>query len=435
MKALGIDVGSSTIKGGVLDLAQGTVISTVSRPFPAPVDTLPEGWVEVDPHAVFATVHEVLSVLTDQAADADRIYFSGQMGGVILLDDQARWLTNYVSWRDQRTLTARASGTSILDYIRTTWESAGYLAELGNELQPGSTTILLAWPYAHQDLPRDAVPTCIADAVIARLAGHPTPMHATHAIGMLDLARDTWHRSAMDMLGLECVRLPELSLVEECVGTTVLAGRRFQLFGSYGDQQCALRGAALQRQELSLNISTGSQVSRRVKEFRPGPYQSRKYFFGDYLDTVTHIPAGRSLNVLVDLLTELAAAEGLKIPDPWKSIQRKVEQVADTDLEIDLAFFRSPLGDRGRIDRITTENLSVGTLFHAAYRAMADNYAQLAARFSPTDWRMVVLSGGLTQGAPRLRALIHERFAAPLRESFGEETLLGLLDIARATST
>jgi hypothetical protein len=172
-------------------------------------------------------------------------------------------------------------------------------------------------------------------------------------------------------------------------------------------------------------------VSRRVPRFEPGNYQSRKFFFGDYLDTVTHIPAGRSLNVLVDLLTELATAAGVSLADPWKTIQRKVAETGDSDLQVDLAFFRGPLGDRGRIDRITTDNLHVGGLFLAAYRSMADTYARLAERFPHADWQAIVLSGGLTKNAPRLRDLIGERFSAPLRESNDEETLLGLLDIAR----
>jgi sugar (pentulose or hexulose) kinase len=203
------------------------------------------------------------------------------------------------------------------------------------------------------------------------------------------------------------------------------------VFGSYGDQQCALRGAGLQRDELSLNISTGSQVSRRTTSFQPGRYQSRKYFFGDTLDTVTHLPAGRSLNVLVDLLTEVARAQGIVLEHPWETINSLVESVDDTDLEIDLAFFQGSLGNRGSIENISTGNLSVGTLFMAAFREMADNYVRISERFSSMDWKGVVLSGGLTQKAPRLRSLLKDRFSVPLRESAAEETLAGLLDIAR----
>jgi hypothetical protein len=102
---------------------------------------------------------------------------------------------------------------------------------------------------------------------------------------------------------------------------------------------------------------------------------------------------------------------------------------------VDLAFFRGPLGSHGRIDGITTENLSVGHLFHAALRAMADNYARVALGFGPAEWQAVVLSGGLTQSAPLLRQVIEQRFPVQIRESAREETLLGLLDIAMSTAS
>ncbi|MFO0876545.1 MAG: FGGY family carbohydrate kinase [Gemmataceae bacterium] len=433
MIAYGLDIGSSSIKGAVLDLATSTIHPPVLRPFPAPVRGLPSKWIEIDPFAVIQATGEVLSLLSDQSPNAELLCVSAQMGGLILLEEQGNPLTNYLSWRDQRTLDETGSGSSFLEKVREHWITANYLSELGQELQPGSTTALLGWLQSQGQLPRHATPATIGDFVVSHLVGHLVPMHATHAIGMLDLRNDTWHRPALDLLKLNALQLPELLLSERCVGETRLAGRKLQVFGSYGDHQCALRGAGLLSDELSLNISTGSQVSRRSTRFVPGPYQSRKYFFGDNLDTVTHLPAGRSLNVLVDLLTELARIQGVPLQNPWDTINQLVSSVPDTDLHVDLSFFRTPLGERGRIDHISTENLSVGTLFHAAFRAMADNYAQIANRFCPPLWNSIVLSGGLTQNAPRLRALLKERFSAPLRESKGEETLAGLLDIALAS--
>jgi sugar (pentulose or hexulose) kinase len=431
MKVMGIDIGSSSIKGAVLDLSSLTVMTPVVRPFPSPIAGLPKGWVEIDPIAVVHAVDEVLSSLIEQAPDATWLGFSGQMGGLILLDDQTRPLTNYVSWQDQRSIEPSGDGKSLLDRICNTWKDAGFLAKLGNELQAGSTTTLMAWHRDNRLLPKHAIPANIADFVIAHRVGHPIPMHATHAIGMLDLTSGEWHRRAMEQIGLGDFTLPELSHTESCVGEWKHASQTLQVFGSYGDQQCALRGAGLQPNELSLNISTGSQVSRRTTSFQPGRYQSRKYFFGDTLDTVTHLPAGRSLNVLVDLLTEVAHAQGIALEHPWDTINSLVDAEADTDLEVNLAFFQGPLGNRGRIENLTTENLSVGTLFLAAFRAMADNYLRIAERFSTMDWTGVVLSGGLTQKVPRLRSLLKDRFTVPLRESAGEETLAGLLDIAR----
>ena len=431
MRALGIDIGSSSIKGAVLDLSSLTVMTPVARPFPSPIEGLRAGWVEIDPIAVIHAVDEVLSSLLDQAPDATWLGLSGQMGGLILLDDQARPLTNYISWQDQRSIEPSGHGAPLLDRIRDRWTDAGILRELGNELQPGSTTTLVAWHCEQNQLPKRSVPSNIADFVVAHHTGRPIPMHSTHAIGMLDLSHGNWHRGALEQIGVRDLTLPELSNSENSVGEWKHGGKTLRVFGSYGDQQCALRGAGLQQGELSLNISTGSQVSRRIADFHPGPHQSRKYFFGDILDTVTHVPAGRSLNVFVDLLTEIARAQGNELENPWDTVNSLVEAVDDTDLTVDLAFFRSPLGDRGRIENISTGNLSVGSLFLAAFRAMADNYERISQRFLPMDWTGIVLSGGLTQKAPRLRSLLKDRFAVPFRESAGEETLAGLLDIAR----
>jgi sugar (pentulose or hexulose) kinase len=430
MKCLAIDIGSTSIKGAVLDLPRRLVSDPVTREFPAPLAGLPAGWIEIDPRAVCEAVRRVLSALVAAAPEADRLYCTGQMGGLILVDDESRPLSNYISWRDQRTLGPAASDEPLLDELRNRWEEAGVFSGLGRELPPGATTALLAWLRQQDRLPIQAMPATVADFVLGRLIGKPIPMHVTQAVGMLDLSRTDWHREALELAGLSGLRLPTLAHSEEAVGEVSLDGRRLQAFGSYGDQQCALRGVGLQPDELSLNISTGSQVSRRTAEFLPGPYLTRKYFFGDYLNTVTHLPAGRSLNTLVELLTELARAEGIVLRDPWKTIHARTLEVETTGLTVDLAFFRGPLGSHGRIDGITTENLSVGHLFHAAFRAMADNYARVADGFGRADWKAVVLSGGLTQSAPLLRQVLEQRFPVPIRESAREETLLGLLDIA-----
>lgn len=435
-QALGLDIGSSSIKGAVLDLGSGSVAVPVTLPFPAPLAGLPSGWFEVAPAEIEAAAREVIDELLQHAPAAVGLFVSGQMGGTILVDESGTALTNYLSWRDQRTRgVVPTSESSSLDAMRSRWDG-DVLRALGNELQPGSTTSLLFWLAQNGRLDRRGVPISVADYVICRLGprtGQRPTMHATHAIGMLDLATGGWHRAAFELLGLESVRLPEIVEQIEPQVKARIGGYEFPVFGAYGDQQTALCGAGLEAGELSLNISTGSQVSQRTSQWRPGQYQSRRYFFGDWLNTVTHLPAGRSLNVLFDLLTELATAEGMTLRDPWKRLMEKVAAVTETSLDVDLAFFAGPLGDRGRIDGITTENLTAGELFHAAFRNMTANYARCAEWIDPEGAATsLVLSGGLTKSAPVLRRMIGEQFGKPVREAEGEETLLGLLTLARS---
>jgi hypothetical protein len=288
----------------------------------------------------------------------------------------------------------------------------------------------LFWLAERGELPASpASPLSLADFVLMRLCDGPPATERTMALGTLNLATRDWHRGVFEKLGLARLRWPVLVEAASPVGQFEYGGRRIPCYPALGDQQCALAGALLQEGELSLNISTGSQVSRILPTWRPGDYQTRPYFDGRLLDTITHLPAGRSLNVLVDLLTELASAQGQALADPWPYIARVAAEAADTDLTVDLAFFAGPLGERGMIGNITVDNLTIGTLFRSALRSMAANYETCAARLFPVrDWQRIVLSGGLPQRVDVLRAFIGERLPGPQRMSAAaEETLTGLL--------
>ena len=433
MHVLGLDIGSSTIKGGVLDLQRGAVRDLVREAFPPPIGGLPAGYYEIDPLPVVAAAAKVIAGLLQAQPHAEALLVTGQMGGIILVDRAGQPVTNYLSWRDQRSRSAHPSGFSYLDTIRKRWTDRQF-AELGSELQAGSATSLLFWLAEQQQLPPGTIPATIADFVICRLCRALPRMHPTHALGLLHLPTGGWHTDALAALGLAKLAWPELADLREPIGVLETGGRRLPCYVALGDQQCALRGAGLQEEELSLNVSTGSQVSRRTRALQLGDYQTRPYLGGDFLNTITHLPAGRSLNVLVDLLTELARANGVTLAKAWDYIAEAAAGADGSGLACDLAFFSGPLGDSGSVRGITTENLTVGNLFHAALVNMADNYARCADRLWPDrSWRQIALSGGLTQSVPILRTLIERRFTAPIREfAAAEETLLGLLDVARS---
>ncbi|WP_437187463.1 sedoheptulokinase [Planctomicrobium sp. SH668] len=432
MKVLGIDVGSSSIKGAVLDLDQRSVQCLEREPFPAPLNGLPSGYFEVDPHAILSAAMKVIDRLLLSAPDCSGLFFSGQKGGTILVDDAGNPLTNYLSWRDQRSLDSPVSSESTLQSIRSKWCPKLY-AEIGNELHPGSTTTLLVCLKQQGKLPSNGIPASVADFVISSLCKTPPQMDVTHTIGMLNLSRGEIHHEAMQAIGLTSINWPAISDIRTPVGTATLKGRKIPCFASFGDQQCALKGAGLQLGELSLNISTGSQVSLLSHQFELGTSQCSRYFDGLFLNTFTHLPAGRSLNVLVDLLLEIPKAQGLSVSNPWEYIAREVASATGGGLQTKLSFFAGPLGNSGHIDGITTENLTVGNLFHACLESMADNLLAASKQLGyQSQWKRLAISGGMTRSVPLLREMIQSRFGCEIRESIEtEETLAGLLEIAR----
>jgi sugar (pentulose or hexulose) kinase len=168
----------------------------------------------------------------------------------------------------------------------------------------------------------------------------------------------------------------------------------------------------------------------RGREF--GDFQTRPWFDGRFLKTVTHIPGGRALNALVRLLGELAAAQGHVLRDPWDYILAQAERAGATDLSVDPAFYFSAMGEHGSIANVREENLNVGRLFRAAFDGMAGNYAKCALRIAPRrDWTRLVFSGGVALRIALLRRLVCDRLGQAHRLAASEEdTLLGLLVLA-----
>ncbi len=434
MNYFAIDIGSSFVKGAVLDPQSGQLAAIRRRPFPGPLTATFPGQFEVDLPAIVTAVREVLWELsaTDQRA-CRAVLFCSQMGGVVLVDAKGRPLSQYLSWRDQRTVASDVrGGRTCLDELRARLD-AGLLRSLGNEVQAGSATSLLFWLSSRDQLPARAVPLTLGDYVLGQLCQSAPSTEYTQALGTLNLDQQEWHRELFCRLGLDRLAWPRLVAVNEPIGEVRLGDRDVPCHPVVGDQQAALYGAELEIGELSINVSTGSQVSVVTSHFEPGEYQSRPFLDGRFLNTITHLPAGRSLDVLLNLVTEIGQAADGRAVDAWSYVSSAVERAGSAEgLEVNLAFFAGPMGDRGHIREITTENLTVGRLFHGAFASMAANYERCASRLFPRrDWERVVFSGGLVQKLGCLRELIQQRLPGPARicEST-EDTLQGLLRLA-----
>ena len=439
MRYIGIDLGSSYLKGAVLDL-DGLAIRHIERlPFPEPIPGLPPAFREFNPGEVVAATRALLERLLQHAPEAKGCVMCSQLHGLVLSDDHGRPLSNIINWQDQRALQPLAEGSgTYFDEInrRITREER---RQLGNEPRPGVPLCFLFWLAQNRALPRGpALAASLPGFVAARLCDSTPVLEITNAFahGALNVETGAWHQSVLTKLGLECVGWPRIVAQGSVVGEVRVGSRLLPLFAPVGDYQCSQAGALLEPGELSVNISTGSAVIQFAEGREFGDFQTRPWFDGRHLKTITHIPGGRALNALVRLLSELAEAQGSKLRDPWDYILEQSGRVAATDLRVDPAFYFSAMGDHGAITNAREENLTVGHLFRAAFEGMADNYARCARRICPAgDWQRLVFSGGVALKTPQLRRLICERLGQEHRLAPSEEdTLLGLLVLGLAFS-
>ncbi|MDF1515767.1 MAG: hypothetical protein P1S60_18315, partial [Anaerolineae bacterium] len=88
MAFIGVDIGTTFIKGAVLD-ADGLHISHIQRiHFPDPVPGLPLLFVEFDPFAVVAAVRQLLDELLPLVPQCEGLVMCSQMHGLVLTSAQ-----------------------------------------------------------------------------------------------------------------------------------------------------------------------------------------------------------------------------------------------------------------------------------------------------------------------------------------------------------
>ena len=438
MSFIGIDLGTSFIKGAVLNLESRELIQVRRIPFPPQLENAPPLACEFEPAQILAAVWALLDELVSFAPNCEGIVMCSQMHGMVLLNDRGEAKSNCVTWRDQRVIAPHPSSTGSYFQVLTQRIHPQRLRELGNEMDPGRPLSYLFWFAERGELQPGLIPVSLPDFVLCALCSASPGVEMTNAgaYGALNLETLNWHQEVIAALGLSRLRWPVLRETGEVVGRLNIQGKRVPCYTPVGDYQCALVGALFGPDEISLNIATGSQISQMVSELALGEFQTRPFFEGKFLNTFTSPPGGRALNLMIDLLSSLAKAEGLELADPWQAIVRAAESVSDTDLQVDLNFFPTPLGDRGRIANIRGDNLTLGHVFRAAFNNMADIFYDCAVRLNPQkSWRRLLFSGGVASKLEILRKLTQQRFAATYRITpFEEDTLFGLLILASVFS-
>ncbi|MCB9153707.1 MAG: hypothetical protein H6649_06600 [Caldilineae bacterium] len=439
---IGVDLGTSFIKGAVLDPERLTIEHIHRVPFPDALPGLPPQQREFSPSDVLAATRRLLDKLLPVAPECEAILMCSQMHGLVFTTELGEPRSNLTTWQDQRVLEPHPSGQGTYFDVLVRQLTRDEVRQLGNEVRPGQPLGVLFWLAEQGRLPgADLVLASLPDFVLSNLCETTPGIEATNAAahGALNLETMAWHDPVIHKLGLGSLRWPRMRSQGEVVGLLRAGGRSIPCFTPVGDYQCALTGALLRNGELSLNISTGSQVSTLQEALAFGDYQSRPFFDGRFLAGITHIPAGRALNALVKLLSELATGQGVVVPEPWDYITQMARNVDPPQMHANLAFFTSSCGDRGEFTNMREEEMTVGHVFRAAFQNMVDNYYASAQRLHPggpdgaSPWRNLVFSGGLAQKVELLRDLIVDRFGVPYRVCpTPEDSLLGLLALGLA---
>jgi len=250
---VGLDVGTSGVKGIAID-GDGAVLAVAEEPYP--LSTPHPGWSEQDPEDWWRASQAVLARLPDGP-----VGLSGQMHGLVVLDDTDRVLRPAILWNDQRTGAECAEIEERVGLERL-------IALTGNRALTGFTAPKLLWlrrhePGTYAQIRRILLPK---DYVRLRLTGVHA-IDAADASGTLlfDVANRRWSTEVCDALEIPLEWLPEAH------ESTSIAGA--------GDQAAAALGVGIAAPgPVSVVLGTSGVVFTALPSYAPDA-QARVHTF------------------------------------------------------------------------------------------------------------------------------------------------------------
>lgn len=101
---LGLDLGTSSVRAAVVD-PEGRLVGVAGEEYPIVAPQL--GWAEQDPeawvNAAYRTVRSVLNQVGISGSEVLAVGLSGQMHGLVLVDENGMCLRPAIIWPDKRT--------------------------------------------------------------------------------------------------------------------------------------------------------------------------------------------------------------------------------------------------------------------------------------------------------------------------------------------
>ena len=110
MAFIGIDLGTSFIKGAVLDLEARQPKHVQRLPFPQQLLGGNPLFCEFEPQAILSVFQSLLDTLLAAAPDCEGIVLCSQMHGMVLTDEAGKIRSPCLTWRDQRATMPHPSG-------------------------------------------------------------------------------------------------------------------------------------------------------------------------------------------------------------------------------------------------------------------------------------------------------------------------------------
>lgn len=359
MYAIGIDIGTTSICGVLIDITDGRILKQKTVPYEAFIRT-GNSWEKIqDAEKLISIATGILDKLL--VPDTLVIGLTGQMHGILYFNREGKAVSPLYTWQD---------GRGNLFYKETTY--AQYLDSC-----TGYGNVTDFYNRENGIRPKEAVSYCtIQDYLAMTLCG---------------LKRPVIHTSNAASFGCYDLRTNEFSYE-----TDIEISGNFELAGEYkgvpvgiaiGDNQAGVFSTLADENRLLVNVGTGSQVTIVSPQIIEGSnIESRPYFEGKYLVVGAALCGGRAYSLLKDFYTKIIQAAGGDTSDVYGLMERMITEKHSSSLKVDTRFdgTRKEPEICGSIMGLRTENFTPEELTYGILEGMAgelfDMYGQMRVK-------------------------------------------------------
>lgn len=431
MIAAGIDIGTTTISGVVLNTESGQVLMSRTVSNDSFIDT-GNPWERVqDAAKIVKQARLVLDELLVQHPEISSIGLTGQMHGIVYVDQDGHAVGPLYTWQDGRGNLLEFDGHSLTEVIRT---ACG--------LQTASGYGLVTHLYNERNglVPTEAETFCtIMDYFGMVLTGRKQPLvHTSNAasFGFFDVKNGCFQEDKVAVVWLDSAVLPAVTDRMEILGSY----QGIPVTAAIGDNQASFLGAVGDKENtVLLNMGTGGQISVMSTEyFETSGIEARPFLDGKYLLVGASLCGGRAYAILEKFFREyLRAAESgePKVQYSIMEVLARKGKAAFTScgapLAVDTAFSgtREEPDRRGSITGISEENFTPEALTYGVLHGMAkelyDLYRKIDAGCKISVSHLIGSGNGLRKN-PVLVEIFEDMFGTGLElSSYEEEAACG----------
>ncbi|MGD7022288.1 xylulokinase [Rossellomorea vietnamensis] len=280
---IGIDLGTSAVKILLVN-QKGEVSNEVSKEYPLVIEKSgyseqdPEEWVEKTREGLA----ELISDFPGDVKDIEGISFSGQMHGLVLVDESHQVLRNAILWNDTRT-------TKQCQEIYETMGRDRLLQITKNPALEGFTLPKILWVQENEPeiFSRASTFMLPKDYLRFRMTGK-VHMEYSDAAGtlMLNVAKRQWSREILNSFHLTAEFCPELIESHELVGSITSEfsqrtglSQETKVFAGGADNACGAIGSGILSEGRTLCSIGTSGVVLSYEERSDLDFEGKVHYF------------------------------------------------------------------------------------------------------------------------------------------------------------